>query len=160
MKKTAEELAGIMETWLGAVAFLSMFFAIVLQVLFRYVFGNPLVWPFEFSVYCYIYVIYIGAVMAARRQTHVSFGLIYERLPERMRLALSVITNSFIVVIFMATIPSGIEYIKMVGGVPSTSLAIPWGVVLAVFPLGMGLIALTLGLRAYRDAMFFLGRRG
>jgi len=160
MKKSAEELAGIMETWLGAVAFISMFFAIVLQVLFRYVLGDPLVWPFEFSVYCYIYVIYIGAVMAARRQTHVAFGLIFESLPERTRLALSVITNLFICVIFLATIPSSMAYIKMVGGVPSTSLAIPWGVVLAAFPLGMGLMALTLGLRAYRDAMFFIGRRG
>lgn len=158
MKKSAGELAGIMETWLGALAFVSMFFAIVLQVFFRYVLGDPLIWPFEFSVYCYIYVIYIGALMATRRQSHISFDIIYESLPEHMRLALGMITNSFVAVIFLVTIPSSLGYIRIVGGVPSSSLPIPWGVVLVVFPLGMGLIALTLCLRAYRDAMLFLGR--
>lgn len=149
----------MIETWLGAAAFIAMFFAILLQVLFRYVLGDPLVWPFEFSVYCYIYVIYIGAVVAARRQTHISFDIIFEILPENIRLVLSIITNSFIAIIFLATIPSSMVYIIMVGGVPSTSLAIPWGAVLAAFPIGMGIIAITLGLRAYREAMFFMGRR-
>jgi len=160
MKISAAELAGSIESWLGGLVFVAMFFAILIQVFFRYVLGDPLVWPFEFSVYCYIYIIYIGSVMAARRQSHISFDMLYDSLPARMRLALGVITNSFVAVIFLATIPSSIGYVSMVGAVPSSSLSIPWGAVLVVFPLGVGFMAIILGLRAYRDAMQLLGRGG
>jgi len=160
MKLTVAGLAGSIESWLGIMAFASMFFAIVVQVFFRYVLGDPLIWPFEFSVFCYIYVIYIGSVMAARKQSHISFNILYDSLPGHIRLSLGVITNSFVAVIFLATIPSSIGYISLIGAVPSSSMSIPWGAVLAVFPLGMGLISLTLGLRAYRDAIQLIGRKG
>ena len=142
-----------MATWLGATAFIVMFLAIVLQVFFRYILNSPLVWPFELSVFCYIYVIYIGAVMAARRQSHISFDLLYQMMPERLRRTVGIMTNVLVAVIFLATLPSSYGYIKMVGGISSTALSVPWGVVLAVFPLGMGAIALILLLSAYTDVL-------
>jgi TRAP-type C4-dicarboxylate transport system permease small subunit len=160
MKNSISEMADMLETLLGALAFIAMFLAIVLQVFFRYVLDAPLVWPFQFSVYCYIYVIYIGAVMATRRQSHISFDMVFRRLPEGISRPLGVLTNAFIGIMFMVAIPSSIGYIRLVGGVPSSSLDIPWGAVLAVFPLGMGAISLILLQRAFRDAMKLLGPGG
>ena len=140
-----------METALGAAAFVVMFLAITSQVFFRYVLNDPLIWPFELSVFCYIYIIYIGSVMAARRQSHVSFDMVYNLMPPRARLMVGVLTNVFVSVIFFALIPSSIGYISMVGSVESAALGIPWGVVLASFPLGMGAMAIALALRAIVD---------
>lgn len=149
MQKKFSRIADALETWLGTVAFISMFLAIVVQVFFRYVLDSPLVWPFEFSVYCYIYVIYIGAVIAARKQSHVSFDMLFLRLPERLRQYIGIITNSFVAFMFLSTLPASVAYIRMVGGVPSSSLAIPWGAVLVVYPIGMGCISFSLLVRAY-----------
>jgi len=160
MKKSLARTADTLETLLGATAFVSMFLAIVLQVFYRYILGSPLVWPFEFSVYCYIYVIYIGSVMAARRQSHVSFDMLYLRLPGRLRLALGIFTNVFVALMFLATLPSSIGYIRMVGAVPSSSLDVPWGAVLAVYPVGMVLVSLILLSRAYSDLMDMTGPGG
>ena len=152
MKRSLGGVLDTLETWLGATVFAAMFGAILLQVFFRYVLGDPLVWPFEFSVYCYIYIIYIGSVMATKNDTHVSFGIVFDRFPERVRLITGVVTNLFIAIVFLSLIPSSIGYIRLVGGVPSSALGIPWGVVLAAFPFGMGLMALTLVLRAADNA--------
>jgi TRAP-type C4-dicarboxylate transport system permease small subunit len=160
MKKSFPEIADILETWLGAAAFIAMFLAIVLQVFSRYVLNNPLVWPFELSVFCYIYVIYVGAIVAARRQSHISFDLLYQRLPEHPKCLVGILTNLFISLIFIATLPSSFEYIRIVGGVPSSALSIPWGAVLAAFPFSMGAIALILLLRACSDTMKLLRTGG
>lgn len=147
MKKSVESTLDALETGIGAVFFLCMFGAILVQVFFRYVLNAPLVWPFEFSIYCYIYVVYIGAVMAARRDSHVVFDLVYGCFPRRLRLAVGALTNMFIAGVFLYTIPSSISYIRLIGDIPSASLGLPWGVVLAVFPVGMGLMALILCVR-------------
>ncbi|NIW57887.1 MAG: TRAP transporter small permease subunit, partial [Nitrospinaceae bacterium] len=72
-----------LEAVAGAVFFLGMFGAISIQIFARYVLQHPLVWPFELSIYCFIYMIYIGAGIAARKRSHVSFDLIYNRFPAR-----------------------------------------------------------------------------
>ena len=160
MKIRVTSVLDALETWLGALVFAAMFSAIVLQVFFRYVLGSPLVWPFEFSVFCYIYLVYIGAVMAARRDSHVSFGILFERLPERAGILIGAAANSLVAVVFVSLIPSSMDYIRMVGGVPSSALGIPWGAVLAAFPLGMGIMAITLLARAVRDVRRLLPEAG
>lgn len=78
------------EAWTGSsaswkrpavvVALLVMFVAIIVQVFFRYLF-TPLIWPFELSIFMYICLIYLGAALAARRDSHVAFDVLFNALP-------------------------------------------------------------------------------
>ena len=148
MKTSAARILNSVETALGSAVFLLMFTSVLLQIFYRYVLGNPLTWPFELSVYCYIYLVYIGSVMATRSNTHVAFDLLYERLPLRVRLAISALSEIFIALVFIALIPSSIGYIETFGSVKASSLPVTWSVLLVVFPICMGAMALIMLVRA------------
>jgi TRAP-type C4-dicarboxylate transport system permease small subunit len=136
-----------LEAAAGIVFFLGMFGAIVIQVFARYVMHHPLVWPFELSIYCFIYMTYIGAAIAARRRNHVAFDLIYSRFSPRAQAVSTIATNLFIIGIIVYVMPSSFKYIAFVGDIPSSALQIPWAVILSAFPVGMGLVALHLGVQ-------------
>ena len=151
IRQRIEDTLYRMETALGAIFFLAMFFAVTLQVFFRYVLHDPLVWPFEFSIYSYVFIIYLGGAMAARKRTHVAFDLITERMPARAQAALNALVHIFLIVVFALLIKPSIGYMDFVSGVRSSALGIPWSWVMAIFPLGMGLIILHLLLRTADD---------
>lgn len=133
------------ETILSAVFFTGMFGSIIVQVFFRYVLQSPLVWPYELSIYCYIFIVFTGAAMAARRDSHIVFDMLYERLSEKTRVVTSLISNLIVIAVFISVFPSSIDFMQMFGSVRSSSLGIPMYMVLASFPAGMGLIVLCLG---------------
>jgi len=155
MKKLLERI----EAAAGIVFFLGMFAAITIQIFARYVLKHPLVWPFEFSIYCFIYMTYIGAAIAARRQSHVAFDLVYSRFSPRAQAVSTIVTNVYIIGIIAYVMPSSIEYIGFIGNVRSSALQIPWAVVLSAFPLGMGLVALHLGIQTIRLAQGLRARK-
>ena len=157
MRDRIEEMLYRMETALGVLFFAALFSAVTLQVFFRYVLNSPLVWPFEFSIYCYVFIVYIGGAMAARKQTHVAFGLLAQRLPARAQAALSAVLHIFLVVIFALTIRPSFGYMDFVSGVRSSALGIPWSWVIAIYPLGMGLIILHLLVRVMDDLQALAG---
>ena len=151
MRKRIEDTLYEVETALGALFFTAMFFAVTLQVFYRYVLHDPLVWPFEFSIYSYVFIIYLGGAMAARKQTHVAFDLLTERMPARAQAALNALVHIFLIVVFALLIYPSIGYMDFVSGVRSSALGLPWSWVMAIFPLGMGLIILHLALRTADD---------
>ncbi len=151
IRQRIEDMLYRIETALGVLFFAAMFGAVILQVFYRYVLNDPLVWPFELSIYSYVFIIYLGGAMAARKRTHISFGLVAERMPARAQAALSALLHIFLIVIFALTIWPAIGYMDFVSGVRSSALGLPWSWVIAIFPLGMGLIILHLALRTADD---------
>ncbi|MBI5665709.1 MAG: TRAP transporter small permease [Nitrospirae bacterium] len=141
-KERIKEIIVRTETILSFLFFTGMFGAILIQVFFRYVLNNPLVWPYELSVYCYIYIIYAGAVMAARRDSHISFDIFYNRLPKRARLLTSILGNLIVIASFISILPASFRFLRLFWEVKSSSMGIPLYMVLLSFPCGMMLIAL------------------
>ena len=150
MKSRLSAAMDLIEDVLAAVFFAGMFGAICMQVFARYVLNDPLIWPMEFSTYCYIYLVYIGSVMAMRRGTHVSFDLIHARMPAKMKTAATVLGNLIIIASLVHLLPSGVRYIGFIGDVRSSSLQIPWAWVLWVFPVTMGLCVIVLAGRTWQ----------
>ncbi len=131
-----------MESALSVLFFAGMFGAIIIQVFFRYVLKAPLVWPYELSIFCFIYIVFFGAAIASRRRSHISFGMVFDRMSPKTQLAINILTNVFIVMIILLIFPSTISFIIFMGKIKSSSMGIPMYVVLLSFPLGMGLIVL------------------
>ena len=133
-----------LETAMGVLFFLGMFGAVCIQIFWRYVLQSPLVWPFEFSIYCYIYIIYIGAAISTRKGSHVAFDIFHTRLPRSAQLITNILSSSFLIIIFALTLKPSLDYISFVSNIRSTALDIPWSWVLVVYPIGMGLIMIHL----------------
>jgi TRAP-type C4-dicarboxylate transport system permease small subunit len=144
------------ETILAVLFFAGMFGAIIIQVFFRYVLKNPLVWPYELSIYCFIYIVFFGAAIASRRNTHIVFGLMVDRMSVQAQLIVRIVTNLFVVAVLLLIFPSTISFIGFMGKIKSSSMGIPMYVVLVSFPLGMGLIVLYSILWAVRHFQEFM----
>ncbi len=153
MRDRIEDMLYRMETALGVLFFTALFFAVILQVFYRYVLNDPLVWPFELSIYCYVFIIYLGGAMAARKQTHIAFEMLAGIMPARAQAGLNALLHIFLIVIFALLLRPAIGYMDFVSGVRSSALGIPWSWVMAIFPLGMGLIILHLALRTVDDVL-------
>ncbi len=67
------------------VAFL-VFVAITFgQVVLRYGFGRPLTWAEEVSRYLFVWVVFVGAGVAARHSGHIALDFLVMRFPPRVR---------------------------------------------------------------------------
>lgn len=159
MVKPALEILKKAEAAAGAIFFMGMLGAISIQIFSRYLLERPLVWPFELSIYCFIYITYLGAGIAARRGTHVAFDVVFERFPEKAQVLIRIITSMFIIAVFIILFPATVSYIKAVGHVKSSALGIPWSWVLLSFPLGTALVVIHLSAHAIGD-MIRLARKG
>lgn len=140
MKKTLS----FIEQALGVLFFSTMFFSVSIQVFSRYVLNRPLTWPSELAVYSFIFMIYTGSAIAARRGSHVVFDIVFHRAPLRLQSILNIISNGFLIVIILITFPATLSYIKAMGSIRSSALGIPWTVLLLSFLIGMALIIIHL----------------
>jgi TRAP-type C4-dicarboxylate transport system permease small subunit len=139
-----------LEETCGVIALVVMFSAIVVQVVFRYLF-TPLVWPFELSIYMYICLIYLGAALAARHDSHVVFDVLFNALPEPAQRTVSTILRVLGAALLLALVPAGIQFTIQSHIMKSASLRIPWSILILVYLIGMLLMAGHLVAGAVRD---------
>ena len=140
MRRVVNFIFDIFEVYLAVVVFSALIVSIFLEVFFRYVLNNPSAQLFELSIYCFVWVIYLGGALATRYNQHVRFDLIYRALPEKGRrileLAFAILTNAVLLVLF---VPS-IRYTIQVYPIKASALRVPWTFLLMVFPIFLLLV--------------------
>ena len=166
MRKVVSFLFDIFEVYLAVVVFASLIVSVSAEVFFRYVLNNPSPQLFELSIYCFVWVIYLGGALATRYNQHVRFDLIYRSLPEKARRALELffdlLTNGVLLVLFFPAVRYTIEMYK----IKASALRVPWTFLLIVFPIFIALVLihnftnvvkniLRLGGREIKDAEVF-----
>jgi len=139
----------------GVAALAVMFLAIVIQVIFRYLF-TPLIWPFELSIFMYICLIYLGTALAARHDAHVAFDLLFNLLPQRVRRVISMTLRLFGAAVVATLMWPGLRLMVQSHHIRSASLQIPWSFLIFVYLVGMLLLAGHLAAGAVED---WRGRR-
>ena len=107
-------------------------FVVFLQFFTRYVLNNSLGWTEEIARFLLIAVTFIGAIMAARKESHIAVELFYRYLPRRGRFVAQ-ITVDIITLVFYGAMGwfcvqlAGRTHQKMVSiDVPKSSVY--WGV--------------------------------
>jgi TRAP-type C4-dicarboxylate transport system permease small subunit len=133
---------------LAIAAFTAMFACVLVQVVFRYFFGDPLVWSDELARYLFIWCSFLGWVIAARKRSHLSVSIVADRLAPTGR-ALATLLGAVAAIAFAALLVYyGVRIAARNWDVETTSLAMPMGVVYAIVPAA----AVAVAFHAFADA--------
>ena len=151
------ELAG----WLSAAALIAATLVMMHGVALRYFFGLPTIWQTELSVYLLMFVAFVGGAYGLKHHAHVGVDLLVDRLPEKPRLVVRLVTTLLVLGVVLAVLYSSTAqwHEAYEGGFrSSTAWRAPLSVVYAIVPVGMLLIALQLVAFLIDGVLGLLGR--
>ena len=79
------ELIARLERALGVLLLSTIVVSITIQVITRYLFGQPLVWVEELAGYCFLWSIFLGAALGLKELRHIRIETFVARLAARPR---------------------------------------------------------------------------
>lgn len=88
------------EEVIACIALSIMLCVIFFNVIMRYVFRNPLNWSDELSMICLAYVTFVGGAAAYKKNLHFGIDILLDKLPEKAKFAIRVITNFVFIILF------------------------------------------------------------
>lgn len=111
---------------------------VLMQVIMRYLFNNPLIWSEEVARFLFIWQVWIGIAYATRRRSHLRITMVRDRLPGKVKIALELVV---VVVWFGFGLFLAFKGFDMCGrvarlGQQSAALRIPMQYVYAGIPVG------------------------
>lgn len=106
-----------------------------LQVIFRYFLGIPLMWSEELSRYLQIWLTFLGIGYGIRNSSHISMVLVYEKLPKKVQVVVSILSNIVIMVCFIVFIPGAIRFVVDQNQLNSSAMQVRMSFVYFVVPL-------------------------
>lgn len=123
-----------------------------LGVFYRYVLIAALPWSEEIPKYCMVWMGFIGASMAIRRNQHIGFNALMERLPNKTHLLLRLFGNFLILFFLITLIKWGFFLAFSVGFSSATPMThIPYIWLLLVVPIAGILMVIQLSLKILLD---------
>lgn len=102
LKKVGKFLRNCIELYIPIASFLIMFSVFVIQIVARYVFNSPVQWAYEVTVVGYLWMVVLGACYAYRDRSHVTFTLLYDKLPVKGKAVCAFLGNLLMAVAFGA----------------------------------------------------------
>lgn len=135
LKKIYHFIIVFFEEILSTVALITCASAIVIQVFYRYFLNISLEWPFELSIYAYIWTLYLGAAWGVREGHHVKFNILYDKLSLKVQKTVNIIFNSITTGVFILIFRPVWEYLLFNYRIKTVALKIPWTYVFMVFSI-------------------------
>ena len=111
--------------WLIVVLFVFMVFATLFQVISRYIFKSPLFWTEETGRYLLVWISFLGATTALKRNMHVAVNFVLNFFSEKIRSKLELLGKIFILFFLAFTIKGGLILSKINIHQLSPALRIP-----------------------------------
>jgi TRAP-type C4-dicarboxylate transport system permease small subunit len=123
-KSVGKFLLDLIELYIPALAFVTLFVSFMTQIVNRYFF-KPLTWPEELSLLCFCWVALLGGLYAKRSETHVSFGMFYDLFKPRGQARIRIVGSALLLVAFVIAVKPCWEYVSAMGYRKSDVLKIP-----------------------------------
>jgi TRAP-type C4-dicarboxylate transport system permease small subunit len=112
-----------------------------LQIVMRYVFNHPLFWVEEVTIMLSIWLVFLGAGVAARRGLHIAIEVIpfSSRGRSWVAVVIGLMVIFFFILLFIGAVPLMIE----LRGVRTPALRIPTSWIMLSFPVGAVVITVS-----------------
>ena len=117
-----------------------MVVSIFLQVLFRYLMGNPLFWSEEVSRYAFIWVVFIGAAIATKRGAHIGVDYFTALLSDRQRYLLGILVSILLLIFMGIVVVVSVPLIQSNMTQKSPAVRIVMGYVFLAIPVGFAMM--------------------
>jgi TRAP-type C4-dicarboxylate transport system permease small subunit len=115
---------GAVELGIGIICLLAIVVCIFFQVVSRYAFGRPLVWVEEFSTYCFIWSVYLGAAYALIKGRHIRVTTLVDKLPLVMQRILALLTTCCLIFFLIVLVRNGLKQFAMEGAQHTIALPV------------------------------------
>lgn len=142
LKKVGKFLRDCVELYIPIASFLVMFCVFVIQIVARYVFNNPVPWAYEVTVIGYLWMVVLGACYAYRDRSHVTFTLIYDKLPVKGKAICGFLGNLLMAIAFIVMFVPACQMISQMKIQVTSVFKIGLNVVYSPFILFMIIILL------------------
>jgi TRAP-type C4-dicarboxylate transport system permease small subunit len=114
---------------------------ILVQVVCRYGFGRPITWLDELAVLDFAWLIFLGAAVAQRTDSHVAMDTLVQALPDRPRLALYLLRCAAMLAVLGLLFAKGIELTSRMASIDYPAMGISRGFLYAALPTTIPLFA-------------------
>lgn len=125
--------------------------SVAMGVFWRYALGRSLFWATEVPNFLFVWIVFLGAVVAWHEKKHIAFTALVDRAAPRPRAAIEIAGLLLVLGACAFLVVTGAIVVRQTMGSPSEALKLPQGYLYSVLPLASALIGLdTLAMIAAR----------
>jgi len=114
---------------------LSMSATVILQVFFRYILNDSLFWSEELARYLLVWLTFVGATVAYRRNMHPGVDVVFRRLDRSRRIAIRRVVDLLCLLFFIILIWYGAHFAFFIRAQTSPALGLPKWLVFSIIPI-------------------------
>jgi TRAP-type C4-dicarboxylate transport system permease small subunit len=111
------------------------------QVIWRYLFSDPLIWSEELARYLFIWIGFLSSWLAWKHRAHIALDAVTMLSGPRIRAFSQRLVEAIILAFCLYTLPSSLTVVDLTHAQPSAVLELPMSVVYASFTVMIVLIA-------------------
>ena len=132
------------EKYTAILSITGMCFFITLQVFFRYVLNESLVWSEELGRYLFIFAVYLGCGYALQEDSHLEVTILRHYVPYKLKYIIYFFNYLCIFIFSAYCLIYGIEMLNHLisTGQKSPAMRIPIYIVYISIPLGLGIMTI------------------
>lgn len=138
--------------------FLVMSGSVFIQVLFRYCFHKPIYWSEELPRVMLVWLTFLGAGLAMKKQGHLSITLLTNRLGRKTKLLVQIFANIITMIFLFVLIKGGIDITILTMPNRSAALQMPTGLVYLALPTGAAVMCLHLFIQTTKLVKIMSGK--
>ncbi len=127
----------------AAAMFAAMFGAFMIQIVSRYIFNAPVSWSLEICSITYVWVVFWSCNLLLGERQHIVFDVLYRKFSPRWQRVVAIVNTATLGLIFLAALPTVLDYIGFLGRRKTMILGIPFEYVYACF--GVFMVAVVVG---------------
>jgi TRAP-type C4-dicarboxylate transport system permease small subunit len=137
---TGPKPLSFLEHVIGIILFI-IFALVLVQVIMRFVFGNPLTWSEELSRYLLIWLTFLGGTVVTRQRSHLEVGAnLTAKLSLRGQHIANLVITLLIFFVLCVLLKEGISLAKATMSYDAVSIPIPMGFVWLALPVNAALM--------------------
>jgi TRAP-type C4-dicarboxylate transport system permease small subunit len=141
--KILDKAAAFAEKYVAAGLMILVFLVLMLQIVMRYIFNNPLSWTEELLRFSFVSMIYLSISYAGSQDAHIRIEFHLNKMPEWLRVGFLTLAdllwlsyNVFVIIVGIEVIQSLLKYPYI-----SPVLRVSMAYVYIIIPLGFGLLS-------------------
>ena len=112
-----------------------MFFAFVVQIVFRYVFNFPVGWTSELTVIMWLWLVLWGAAFVVKESEEIRFDLLSGSVGRRPRIVMGIVAGVALFVLYAASLPASWSYVTFMKVEKTAYLKIPMNWLFSIYIL-------------------------